>query len=444
MIYSKKWEVDELRRAIALCGGGTKGAYELGVWQALKELDIDYQIVTGTSIGSIIGALMTTRDYEKACELWGNIRMEDVMKDGVNLTTTIEGMYNQREQIRPFLKKYVKNKGADISPFIEFIDGMIDEEKVRQSDIDFGLVTVQVSNLRSLELTKEEIPQGKLKDFIMASASIFPVFPMHKIDGETYLDGCYYDNLPIDLALKMGADEVIAIDLHTNPSHPNYVNKPYVTYIKPSRSLGTMLNFERQIIDDNIQLGYYDAMKEFGCMMGKQYQFYGEDYTEYQEIIQNFVSRVARTESYLTEGTFSRFVKPGDSKKLCGNIEDHIRKTENAYTREDYFTGAAEICGEIFNIQQNKVWHLKEFIGEVLEKLEGKEAYPDIDVFDGKSGMEITSRMAELKIRENSDYITGCIYYGYKAGKIDLTEQLGLLTFLPYELAAALFLLAVD
>lgn len=433
-----------MRRAIALCGGGTKGAYELGVWRALKELDIDYQIVTGTSIGSITGALMVTRDYDMACELWNTITLEDVMKDGVNLTTTIEGMYNQREQIRPFLKKYVKNKGADISPFIEFIDRMIDEDKVRQSDIDFGLVTVQVSSLKSMELTKEEIPNGKLKDFIMASSSIFPVFPMHKIDGETYLDGCYYDNLPIDLALKMGADEVIAVDLHTNPSHPNYVNKPYVTYIKPSRSLGTMLNFERQILDDNIQLGYYDAMKVFGCMMGDKYQFYGEDYAEYEEIIRDFVSRVARTESYLTEGTFSRFVKPGDSKRLCGNIEDHIRKTENFYTREDYFTGAAEICGEIFNISTNKVWHLKEFIQEVLGKLEEEDAYPDIDVFDGKPGMEITSRLAELKLREDSDYITGCIYYGYKAGKIDLTEQLGLLTFLPYELAAALFLLTVD
>lgn len=433
-----------MRRAIALCGGGTKGAYELGVWRALKELDIDYQIVTGTSIGSITGALMVTRDYDMACELWDTITLEDVMKDGVNLTTTIEGMYNQREQIRPFLKKYVKNKGADISPFIEFIDRMIDEDKVRQSDIDFGLVTVQVSSLKSMELTKEEIPNGKLKDFIMASSSIFPVFPMHKIDGETYLDGCYYDNLPIDLALKMGADEVIAIDLHTNPSHPNYVNKPYVTYIKPSRSLGTMLNFERQILDDNIQLGYYDAMKVFGCMMGDKYQFYGEDYAEYEEKIHDFVSRVARTESYLTEGTFSRFVKPGDSKRLCGNIEDHIRKTENFYTREDYFTGAAEICGEIFNISTNKVWHLKEFIQEVLGKLEEEDAYPDIDVFDGKPGMEITSRLAELKLREDSDYITGCIYYGYKAGKIDLTEQLGLLTFLPYELAAALFLLTVD
>lgn len=444
MVYSKKWEVDKLRRAIALCGGGTKGAYELGVWQALKELDIDYQIVTGTSIGSIVGALMTTRDYEKACELWGNIRMEDVMKDGVNLTTTIEGMYNQREQIRPFLKKYVKNKGADISPFIEFIDRMIDEDKVRQSDIDFGLVTVQVSSLKSLELTKEEIPKGKLKDFIMASSSIFPVFPMHKIDGETYLDGCYYDNLPIDLALKMGADEVIAIDLHTSPSHPNYVNKPYVTYIKPSRSLGTMLNFERKIIDDNIRLGYYDAMKNFGGMMGKCYHFYGEDYAAYERVIQEFVSRVARTESYLTEGTFSRFVKPGDSKKICGNIEDHIRKTESAYTKEDYFTGAAEICGEIFNVEKDKVWHLKEFIREVLGKLEEKEAYPDINVFDTKPGIEINSRLAELRIKENSDYITGCIYYGYKSGKIDLTEQLGLLTFLPYELAGALFLLTVD
>lgn len=433
-----------MRRAIALCGGGTKGAYELGVWQALKELDIDYQIVTGTSIGSIVGALMVTRDYDMACELWENITMEDVMKDGVNLTTTIEGMYNQREQIRPFLKKYVKNKGADISPFIEFIDRMIDEDKVRESDVDFGLVTVQVSTLTAMELTKEEIPQGKLKDFIMASSSIFPVFPMHKIDGETYLDGCYYDNLPIDLALKMGADEVIAIDLHTSPSHPNYVNKPYVTYITPSRSLGTMLNFERQILDDNIRLGYYDAMKTFGCMMGNKYQFWGEDYGEYEDMIRDFVTKVARTESYLTEGTFSHFVKPGDSKRLCGNIEDHIKKKDNPYTREDYFTGAAEICGEIFGIPSQEPWHLKEFIKEVLGKLKEKGAYLDIDVFDGKPGVEITSRLAELKLRESSEYITGCIYYGYKSGKIDLNEQLGLLTFLPYELAAALFLLAVD
>ena len=126
-----------MRRAIALGGGGTKGAYEAGVWKALKEMDIEYEIVTGTSIGAVNGALMVVREYERACEIWNTIEMENVIADGVNLTTTMEGMFNQREAIGPFLKKYVKNKGADVSPFLEFIDNLVfhvsKEIKNRQS-----------------------------------------------------------------------------------------------------------------------------------------------------------------------------------------------------------------------------------------------------------------------------------------------------------------------
>ena len=55
-----------MKRAIALSGGGTKGSYEVGVWKALLEKDIDYQIVTGTSIGSINGAFMVTKQYDEA------------------------------------------------------------------------------------------------------------------------------------------------------------------------------------------------------------------------------------------------------------------------------------------------------------------------------------------------------------------------------------------
>ena len=134
-----------MKRGIALSGGGTKGSYELGVWKALNELGIDYQIVTGTSIGSINGALMATGDYDRAYELWSTITMEDMMEDGINLTDTIEGMYDQREAIGPFLKKYVKNKGADISPFTAFIETLIEEDKIRKSKTDFGLVTVHYS-----------------------------------------------------------------------------------------------------------------------------------------------------------------------------------------------------------------------------------------------------------------------------------------------------------
>lgn len=430
-----------MRRAIALGGGGTKGAYEAGVWKALKELDIEYEIVTGTSIGAVNGALMVAREYERACEIWNTIEMENVIADGLNMTATMEGMFNQREAIGPFLKKYVKNKGADVSPFLEFIDSLVDEEKVRASDVDFGLVTVQVSSLKPMELTKEEIPVGLLKDYIMASASIFPVFPMHRIGNELYLDGCYYDNLPIDLALKMGADEVIAVDLHTSPQHPNYVNKPYVKYITPSRSLGTMLNFDRAVLNANQALGYYDTMKAFGKMDGMDYIFRQEDLDQYKKEIDSFVSRVARTESYLTEGTFSKLVKPGDSKRLCGNIEDHIRK--KTYTRQDYFVGAAEICGKIFGLPFEEPWYLSEFIDNLLAQICPEEAV-DLSPFEGLSSVELASRLTEMKIKQDSVYITSCIYHAYRRGKIDLTEQLGLLTFVPYELSAALFLLTVD
>ena len=49
-----------MKRAIVLAGGGTKGSYEVGVWRTLNELGIDYQIVTGTSIGSINGVFMAS------------------------------------------------------------------------------------------------------------------------------------------------------------------------------------------------------------------------------------------------------------------------------------------------------------------------------------------------------------------------------------------------
>ena len=55
-----------MKRAIVLSGGGSKGSYEIGVWKALRRLHIEYDIVTGTSIGALNGALMTQKTYLKA------------------------------------------------------------------------------------------------------------------------------------------------------------------------------------------------------------------------------------------------------------------------------------------------------------------------------------------------------------------------------------------
>ena len=59
-----------MKRAIVLSGGGAKGAYEIGVWKALRKLSINYDIVCGTSVGALNGVLMVQKDYFKALKLW--------------------------------------------------------------------------------------------------------------------------------------------------------------------------------------------------------------------------------------------------------------------------------------------------------------------------------------------------------------------------------------
>ena len=51
-------------------------------------------------------------------------------------------------------------------------------------------------------------------DYLIASASCFPIFPIHTFKEQSFIDGGYFDNVPVDLALDMGADEVIIVDMN--------------------------------------------------------------------------------------------------------------------------------------------------------------------------------------------------------------------------------------
>ncbi len=61
------WSME--KRAVVLSGGGAKGAYQVGVWKALRKLHYSYQIVTGTSVGALNGMLMVQHDYHKCIKL---------------------------------------------------------------------------------------------------------------------------------------------------------------------------------------------------------------------------------------------------------------------------------------------------------------------------------------------------------------------------------------
>jgi len=93
------------------------------------------------------------------------------------------------------IKDIVENRGLDTKKIRETLDNIVVEEKLRASKIDFGLVTVSVSDSKPLKLYKEDIPYGKLVDYLMASAN-FPAFKIEPIEGKFYIDGGFYDNCP--------------------------------------------------------------------------------------------------------------------------------------------------------------------------------------------------------------------------------------------------------
>ena len=70
-----------MKTALVLSGGGSRGAYEIGVWQALCELDVKPSIVTGTSVGALNGAVIAQGDLEKARRLWQELETSRVFDD---------------------------------------------------------------------------------------------------------------------------------------------------------------------------------------------------------------------------------------------------------------------------------------------------------------------------------------------------------------------------
>ena len=435
-----------MKQAIVLSGGGTKGAYELGVWRLLNELRISYDIVTGTSIGSINGALMVTRDYEQCEQMWENLTMEDMMVDGITLansvTDTMEDFYNQKQALRPYLKKYLKNKGLDNSPFTDFIEKQINEEKVRASSIDYGLVTVQFPSLTPFLLSKDKIPEGLMKDYIIASSSVFPAFPMHKIGEETYVDGCYYDNLPIDLAVKMGAHDIIAVDLHTTPQHPNHFRRPYVKTIMPTQDLGGVLDFDKQRIRKNIRLGYMDAQKAYGKLKGFTYYFTPESVDAMEKEVRKFCYGVATGEALMMQNCKSKLEKAGDVYRMFHLFEQYANN--RTLTKEDYFIRGAEICGDIFGMDQSKLYDLREFAKELHDRIGSEDQYPDRLLFETDNQRNEIKRLSELKMEDSSVYLTGCLYHAMKSETLDLEKQMNILVYLPHEVAAVLFLQSIE
>ena len=251
------------RKALVLAGGGARGSYQVGVWRALTELGWNPQIITGTSVGSLNGAMFALDLYETARDMWTSIRSQDVMElpeETRNLT-----------ELHQFLRDVVRAGGMDVTPLEEIVERVLDEDALRASPIRFGLVTVEKRGLKPRELPLEEIPKGKVKDYLLASAACFPALRAKQIDGVQFLDGGYRDNMPTALAQKMGAEELVCVDLEgVGITLPNRTGLP-TTMVRSYWELGDILHFDPDTARRNIELGYYDTLRAFGRLRGCAY-----------------------------------------------------------------------------------------------------------------------------------------------------------------------------
>ncbi|WP_423413216.1 patatin-like phospholipase family protein [Faecalibacterium prausnitzii] len=254
---------DTPRKALVLAGGGARGSYQVGVWRALTELGWNPQIITGTSVGSLNGAMFVLDLYETARDMWTSIRSQDVMElpeETRNLT-----------ELHQFLRDVVRAGGMDVTPLEEIVERVLDEDALRASPIRFGLVTVEKRGLKPRELPLEEIPKGKVKDYLLASAACFPALRAKQIDGVQFLDGGYRDNMPTALAQKMGAEELVCVDLEgVGITLPNRTGLP-TTMVRSYWELGDILHFDPDTARRNIELGYYDTLRAFGRLRGCAY-----------------------------------------------------------------------------------------------------------------------------------------------------------------------------
>jgi NTE family protein len=258
---------------LVLSGGGAKGVYHLGVWRALKELGIGVDAFIGASIGAIIAAFLAQGSDSVIEEIGRSITVDSILD--------LPGEFTEDGELRldrgsfagaqEFLGSLWRNKGLDTDPLRELLSARLDEVAVRNTGKDLGIITVNLSELEHRELFLEDIEEGKLVDYLMASAA-FPGFEQPVIDGSRYVDGGVYDNIPFAMARSRGYRRVIVSDI----SGAGRARKPEIAggitvYIKNSIGMGGVLDFDRRFLDDFTLLGYLDAMKAFGRYLGYAY-----------------------------------------------------------------------------------------------------------------------------------------------------------------------------
>ncbi len=262
--------------AFALAGGGAKGIYQIGAWKALEEIGISCCAVAGTSIGAVNGAFIAQGDYQKAYDMWANIRMDQCVHLSEPHGLVSDNLLD-RQHAGMLLREVIFNGGIDQSPFQQLLTTYLSVESVYASDVDLGICTFELTSRSAVKIWKRDIPKDLFFSYLLAS-SAYPGLKIVKFEEKRYMDGGISDNLPLDMLSSRGYRNIVAIDIRSEKNRALVSDRLRITHICNSMDLGGTLDLSPEILSRNFELGYLDTYKTFGKYDGIHYYIPTDEY----------------------------------------------------------------------------------------------------------------------------------------------------------------------
>lgn len=184
--------------AFALGGGGVLGAYEVGMLRALVDADIRPDLVVGTSVGAINGAMVAADPSAAAISrlehLWSSIGEAGVF--GGSLLTQVGTLLRSRTHVH----------GNE--PLRRLLVEHLPVSRIEELAVPFQCVAASIERAGA-----HWFSDGPIVDAVMASASVPGLLPPVQIGGEHYLDGGLVHSIPIGRAVALGAHTVYVLQV---------------------------------------------------------------------------------------------------------------------------------------------------------------------------------------------------------------------------------------
>ncbi len=342
-----------MKTALVLGGGGSRGSYQVGVIKAIMEQKVKIDIITGTSIGALNGTVLAQHDEKKLYELWKVASINNILNGEYPKDFAMEKLLNDTKFIKQVLTQYQKYK-VDTLPLQNLIKEYLNIEKLKKSKIDLGIVTVKLPTLTPYYVSKEEFYDNGL-DYLMCTSACFPALPIYEFDKGSFIDGGYYDNLPFDLALNKGAENFILVDLEINFTHKHLLKYPAVKYIYPKENIGSILNFERSLLDRNMTLGYHDGLKAYGKLYGHKYTFKKDFKGTFKNFIYNTMLKC--------EANSILDTRLKNNNKIYLQLETYLNKS--ILTKDEITFAAIENILDILEIDTINIYEEKDIFGSI-------------------------------------------------------------------------------